>query len=173
MPSYSSNNTSSFSREESNEVDERAAKKADEGPVPPTKQPRSSIEKDIKEPPSPVKEEKKPASLTCSALKDEVKIGKAEDIICRMAKIMDNSSASVPSKEGLTPLPTKIEITKCMAELEKKIKTKGKQATTTKKEVREMEEQEKEERMRKEMDKIKEEERKAQEELDKRRQIEK
>ena len=166
VPSYS-NNKSPFSREEGNEVDEGVTKKTDEGPAPSAKLPT-----DIKEPSSPVKEEK-PASLTCSALKDEVKIQKAEDIICRMAKIMDNSSASVPSQEGLTPLPTKIEITKCMAELEKKIKAKGKQATTTKKEVREMEEREKEERMRKEMDKIKEEERKAQEELDRRRQIEK
>jgi hypothetical protein len=166
VPSYS-NNKSPFSREEGNEVGDGTTKKTDDGPTPSSKQP-----KDIKEPSSPVKEEK-PESLTCSALKDEVKIQKAEDIICRMAKIMDNSSASVPSQEGLTPLPTKIEITKCMAELEKKIKAKGKQATTTKKEVREMEEQEKEERMRKEMDKIKEEERKAQEELDRRRQIEK
>ncbi len=168
VSSYS-NNISPFSREDGNKVDKGAIKKTDEGSAPPAKVPRPSIEKDVKEPPSPVK----PAALTCSALKDEVKINKAEEIICRMAKIMDNASASVPSAEGLTPLPTKIEITKCMAELEKKIKAKGKQATTTKKEVREMEEQEKEERMRKEMDKIKEEERKAQEELDRRRSIEK
>ncbi|KAL7431088.1 hypothetical protein ACHAXM_002519 [Skeletonema potamos] len=169
VPFYS-NNTSSFSREEGEEVIEGAARKTDEGLNQPTPH-MSSNEQATKEP-SPVKEEK-PPSLTCSALKDEVKIRKAEDIICRMAKIMDNLSATVPSTEGLTPLPTKIEITKCMAELEKKIKAKGKQATTTKKQVREMEEQEKEERMRKEMKKIKDEERKAQEELDRRRQIEK
>ena len=164
-------NNSSFSREESNEINDGTPQKTDQVPTQPTK-PSSSMEKDNKELPPPVKKEK-PDLLTCSALNDEVKIRKAEDIICRMAKIMDNSSTSVPSEQGLTPLPTKIEITKCMAELEKKIKEKGKQATTTKKEVRVMEEQEKEERMRKEMDKIKEEERKAQEELDKKRQIEK
>jgi hypothetical protein len=159
-------NKSSYSREEGEEVDpsSAAAAKPDEGPVQPA----------LKDPPSPVKEEKKKAEvLTCSALKDEEKIRKAEDIICRMAKVMDNLSPSVPSDEGLTPLPTKIEITKCMAALEKKIKAKGQEAAATKKKVREMEEQEKEERMRKEMEKVKEEERKAQEELDKRRSIEK
>ena len=110
--------------------------------------------------PKKAEAEKRP-SLTCSSLKDPEKINKAEDIIAAMIKLTD---FNVATGEGGVPLPTKMQITKCMAELENKIKDKGKDAMAKRKEVKAIEAKEVEEKERKLLEAEAEEERRVKEE---------
>eukprot|EP00970_Alexandrium_tamarense_P000293 scaffold32_cov190-Alexandrium_tamarense.AAC.11 len=94
--------------------------------------------------PPPAKEEEALPSLTCAALGVDEKVRKAEDIVVRMNKLMNNDSAPVndSGEVGVTPLPSKNEILKCMSVIDAKIKSKDDDVVSMKEEVKVIEEKE-------------------------------
>ena len=110
--------------------------------------------------PATAEKEKRP-SLTCASLGEVGKIRKAEDIVAAMVKLADVNFSS--NTDGV-PLPSKMQITKAMAVIEMKIKSKGKEAMSMRKEVKAIQATEKEEKDRKEREEREERERLAREE---------
>jgi len=79
--------------------------------------------------------------LTCTSLGDADKIAKAQDIVADMVELADFNS--VTTDNGEMALPSKMQITQAMSIIENKIKLKGKEAMSCRKEVKALEVEEK------------------------------